>query len=92
MPACVDERVETYSSSGVGSESSEPCPQGLSSRLSPVPSESGESELPLEIQLRINRRASKYKPIRIRAPAASHVSNDQGGVVYIYYFYKKFNI
>jgi len=79
VPACVDERVETYSSSGVGSESSEPCPQGLSSRLSPVPSESGESELPLEIQLRINRRASKYKPIRIRAPAASHVSNDQAG-------------
>ena len=46
----IEERIETYSSSGVGSESSE-LPSGLE-----IP------EIPLEMQLQINRRASRYKP------------------------------
>ena len=67
------DRIETYSSSGVGSESSEViCPVPDQANL-PAP------DLPLEMQLQINRRASRYRPIQIRIAASSHVNVEQAG-------------
>ena len=71
-----EDRVETYSSSGVGSESSEVVGNSVGEEVI-----GGESDLPLEMQLQINRRASRYKPIRIRIPAASHVEIVQAGAL-----------
>ena len=67
--------IETYSSSGVGSESSELIATA-EDRVVIV------SDMPLAMQLQINRRASRYKPIRIKIPAGSHEQVQHAGLLY----------